>query len=206
MTDRLDPPPLAEPSEPTGGRRRSIAGLRRATPFLAGIIAAFLGIALYAALFPAKPGITQRQIVDTVDNVLASQTPGPPRSELVFNTIHPSLVLIETDTKTDATPAPDASPPTSGLGSGVVVNLTGEILTALHVVDGRDARSRSRSPTARRAGATIASQDAENDIAVLHAGHAARRRSSRPRSATRPPCASAARRTSSATRSACTAR
>ena len=50
------------------------------------------------ALFPAKPGITQRQVADTVDNVLASQTPGPPRSELVFDAIQPSLVLIEIDT------------------------------------------------------------------------------------------------------------
>ena len=166
MTDRLDPPPLAEPSEPTGGRRRSIARLRRATPFLAGILAAFLGIALYAALFPAKPGITQRQVVDTVDNVLASQTPGPPRSELVFNTIQPSLVLIETDTKTDATPAPDASPPTSGLGSGVVVNVAGQILTALHVVDGAT-HIKVTFADGSSTGATIASQDDANDIAVL---------------------------------------
>ena len=186
MTDRLDPPPLAEPSESTGGRRRSVARLRRATPFLAGILAAFLGIALYAALFPAKPGITQRQVVDTVDNVLASQTPGPPRSELVFNTIQPSLVLIETDTKTDATPAPDASPPTSGLGSGVVVNVAGQILTALHVVDGAT-RSRSRSPTGRRPRRRSRASDDANDIAVLAPRHAARPDRPRPPSATRPP-------------------
>ena len=73
MTDRLDPPPRAEPAGSADGRRQRVTRrLRRATPFLGGILAAFLGIALYVALFPAKPGITQRQVVDTVDNVLAS--------------------------------------------------------------------------------------------------------------------------------------
>ncbi len=166
MTDRLDPPPLADPSPSAGRGQRAATRLRRATPFLAGILATFLGVALYTALFPARPGITQRQVVDTVDNVLASQTPGPPRSELVFNTIHPSLVLIETDTKTDATPAPDASPPTSGLGSGVVVNLGGEILTALHVVD--DATHiKVTYADGTSTSATIVSRDEANDIAVL---------------------------------------
>jgi S1-C subfamily serine protease len=166
MTDRLDPPPRGEPSESTGGRRRAMTRFRRATPFLAGILAAILGIALYAALFPPKPGITQRQVVDTVDNVLASQTPGPPRSELVFNTIHQSLVLIETDTKPDATPDPDASPSTSGLGSGVVVNQAGQILTALHVVDDATHIKVTFADGSSTA-ATIASSDQANDIAVL---------------------------------------
>ena len=166
MTDRLDPPPTAEPTPPAGRRRRLTDRFRRATPFLAGILAAFLGIAIYAALFPPKPGITQRQVVDTVDNVLASQTPGPPRSELVFNTIQPSLVLIQIDTKTDATPEPGASPAVEGLGSGVVVNLGGQILTALHVVE--DATHiKVTFADGSTSTATISSQDEENDIAVL---------------------------------------
>ncbi len=166
MTDRLDPPPTAEPTPTAGRRRRAIDRLRRATPFLAGVLAAFLGIALYAALFPPRPGITQRQVVDTVDNVLASQTPGPPRSELVFNTIHPSLVLIETDTKSDASPEPGASAPVESLGSGVVINLGGQILTALHVVE--DATHiKVTFADGSTSTATISSQDEDNDIAVL---------------------------------------
>ena len=36
MTDRLDPPPLADPAADAGGRRRTTERLRRATPFIAG--------------------------------------------------------------------------------------------------------------------------------------------------------------------------
>ena len=166
--DRPAGPAAPRRTRRIGGRaataRDQAAPSRHAVP--GGILAAFLGIALYVALFPAKPGITQRQVVDTVDNVLASQTPGPPRSELVFNTIQPSLVLIQTDNKSDATPAPDASPPTSGLGSGVVVNMAGQILTALHVVDGAT-HIKVTFADGSSTGATIASQDDANDIAVL---------------------------------------
>ena len=169
MTDRLDPPPLAEPAPPADRRRRTTARLRRAAPFVAGILASFLGIALYLALFPAKPGITQRQVHDTVASALASQTPGPPRSELVFAAIQPSLVLIEIDTAPDATPKPGAAtPPTEGLGSGVVINQAGQILTALHVVE--DATHiKVTFADGSTSTATISSRDEASDIAVLEA-------------------------------------
>jgi S1-C subfamily serine protease len=173
MTDRLDPPPLAEPAASSDRRRRTSARMRRAAPFVAGILASFLGIALYAALFPAKPGITQREVTDTVDHVLASQTPGPPRSELVFNTIQPSLVLIQTEGPVDAsakpgsTAKPDASDPATGkLGSGVVVTTAGQILTALHVVD-KATSIKVTFADGTSTGATISSRDTATDIAVL---------------------------------------
>ena len=112
MTDRLDPPPLAEPAPAADRRRRTAARLRRAAPFLAGI----------ARLVPrhrplrrpvpgqarhhAAPGRRHRRQRPRVADAR------PARSELVFNTIQPSLVLIEIDTKPDATPAPSASPAT----------------------------------------------------------------------------------------------
>lgn len=167
MTDRLDPPPLAEPAPTADRRRRTTARLRRGAPFIAGVLASFLGIALYLALFPAKPGITQRQVQDTVDSAIASQTPGPPRSELVFAAIQPSLVLIEIDTAPDQSPEPGAAtPPTEGLGSGVVVNQAGQILTALHVVDGAT-HIKVTFADGSTSTATISSRDEASDIAVL---------------------------------------
>ena len=56
----------------------------------------------------------------------------------------------------------------SDLGSGFIVNSNGDILTALHVVQG-EPTSRSPSPTARHPAATIKSSDPGHDIAVLTA-------------------------------------
>ena len=62
-------------------------------------------------------------------SALASVTPPPAFSELVYQAVRPSLVLIETKG-----PAKAGKPDEGGLGSGVVVTLDGDILTSLHVV------------------------------------------------------------------------
>ena len=91
----------------------------------------------------------------------------PATSAVVYQQILPSLVEIET--RASIVEAATAT----GLGAGVIVNASGAILTALHVVDGATSdpgllrrRHRDRRPT-------IASTDPENDIAVLQAGAAA---------------------------------
>ena len=92
-----------------------------------------------------------------------------------------------------------------GLGSGVIIDDAGDILTSLHVVDEAtddpaDVRRRHRSPAA------IVGQPARERHRGPPGGHAARHR--RPGDARQPgrASASAARRSSSATRSGCTAR
>jgi S1-C subfamily serine protease len=178
MTDRPDPPHLADPGDAPGRRWKLPARARRATPFVAGIAATFLAIALYGALFPPKPALTERDVANTVDRVLASQTPGPATSELVFAAIQPSLVLIRTDgagsgaggTGTGASPAPgkSASPDreTGGIGSGVVVNQSGAVLTALHVVSKAQAIHLTFADGTTTS-ATVASSEPASDIAVL---------------------------------------
>ena len=85
-------------------------------------------MALYGALNPGPPALTTRDVRDSIAGALASATPPPPASEQVYELARPSVVLIETDrTGTD-------SKPRSGLGSGVVVDEAGDILTSLHVV------------------------------------------------------------------------
>ncbi|MGH2523623.1 MAG: hypothetical protein ACRDH2_14055, partial [Anaerolineales bacterium] len=65
---------------------------------------------------------------DTVAQALASATPPPAFSARVYQVIQPSLVLIQTQ-------APGANgDDEDGLGSGVVINDSGDILTSLHVV------------------------------------------------------------------------
>jgi S1-C subfamily serine protease len=167
MTDAMDPPPRPEP-RPTSGSiarattagRRIRAGSRRASPFVAGIVAAFLAIVVYGLLNPPAQPLTTRDVREAVASALASQTPGPPLGELVYDAVRPSIVLIETD-------AVDSNgSDSSGLGTGVVVNDAGAVLTALHVVS--DATKITVTyPDGSKSTAAIASQQPDTDIAVL---------------------------------------
>lgn len=102
--------------------------VQRALSFIGGILAAFIGLVLYNTAFPPATPLTNRDVRDTVAQVLASATPPPVRSALVYEAIRYSLVLIQTQSpgKNDKVD--------EGLGSGVVVNNAGLILTSLHVV------------------------------------------------------------------------
>ena len=100
-------------------------------PYLTGGLVALSGVLLYGALAPQAPPLTQRDVDQTVAEALASVTPPPAFSELVYQAVQPSLVLIETK----GPPAQGKPDGEGGLGSGVVVNLDGDILTSLHVVD-----------------------------------------------------------------------
>ena len=94
--------------------------------------------------------------------MLASQTPAPAVSELVYAAVQPSLVLIQTQGE-KGTGAAGAS-----LGSGVVVDDSGDILTSLHVV--ADAVEINVTfADGSTSGATIVTTQPENDIAVLRA-------------------------------------
>ena len=69
--------------------------LQGAAPFTGGIVAAFIALLLYNTLFPAPAPITAREVQDTVAQTMASATPPPSASSLVYQVIQPSLVLIQ---------------------------------------------------------------------------------------------------------------
>jgi S1-C subfamily serine protease len=150
----------AGPKRPRAAGRRVVAAGRRATPFVAGIAATFLAIAAFGIVNPARPPITIRDVNVAVASALASQTPAPPRSELVYAAVQPSLVIIETDL------AKPGAADGHGLGSGVVINDAGVILTALHVVEGAK-EIRITFADGSKSTATIAVSEPESDIAVL---------------------------------------
>ncbi len=144
--------------------RRFRAGVRRAVPFISGVLAALVALLLYNALVPAPQPLTTREVNDTVAQAMASATPPPAYSERVYQVIQPSLVLIQTED-----PGADGTVE-HGLGSGVIVNDNGDILTALHVVTNSTAitvtfADGTESP------AQIAAQHPENDTAMLSASH-----------------------------------
>jgi len=156
--------PSASPEEPRPPRRRRRlrARIRKATPFAGGIVAAFIAVALYGALNPGPPALTTRDVRDSIAGALASATPRPPASEQVYELARPSVVLIETDrTGTD-------SKPRSGLGSGVVVDEAGDILTSLHVVVDAQRIELTFADGTKSPGEVVVRQP-QNDTAVVRA-------------------------------------
>jgi S1-C subfamily serine protease len=131
-------------------------------PFAAGALVMLVAVLLYVVLGPGSPPITQGDIDRTVASALASVTPPPAFSQLAFDAVEPSVVLIQTKE-----PDKDGKPQ-AGLGSGVVVNTDGTILTALHVV--ADATSIELTfADGTTSGAEVVTREPANDIAVIRA-------------------------------------
>jgi len=157
-------------NEPSASRselwRRRLQRLRqqarRAAPFVSGVLAAFVALLLYNVLVPGPHQLTTREVNDSVAKALASATPPPAFSERVYEAIRPSFVLIEVQ-------SPDANgKPENGLGSGVVIDDAGDILTSLHVItDATDIQLTFADGT--QSGAQVMVKQPENDIAVLRA-------------------------------------
>jgi S1-C subfamily serine protease len=130
--------------------------------FIAGVLAALLAILLYNTLGPQTHALTLREVDQSVAQALASATPPPPFSARVYQVIRPSLVLIQTSASGTDSHAEDR------LGSGVVVDDSGDILTSLHVVaQGGDILVTFADGT--QSSAEIAVKQPSNDIAVLRA-------------------------------------
>jgi S1-C subfamily serine protease len=129
-------------------------------PFAAGVLAAFTALLLYNFLFPAPLPLTTREVNDTIVQAFASATPPPAFSAQVYQVIQPSLVLIQTE-------VPGAKDKEGhGIGSGVVIDDRGNILTSLHVVaDASDIQLTFADGT--EASAQVIVEQPENDIAVL---------------------------------------
>ncbi len=159
MTDPNGLPP--EPRTDGSTRRARLrTRTRRAAPFVAGVVATFLAFAAYGAVAPPPPPLSPTDVNDAIASALASQTPGPALSEVAWTRVRAALVLIEADG-----PAPSASGGGS-LGSGVVIDDRGDIMTALHVVDGASAiRVTFADGSTSPAVATVTRP--ELDIAVL---------------------------------------
>ncbi len=130
--------------------------------FVAGIVAALLALVLYRVLVPAPQPLTTQQVNDAVAHAMASATPPPAFSTRVYQAIRPSLVLVQTvgqelNGKVD-----------HGLGSGVVIDDRGDILTSLHVVtQTNDIEVTFADGTQSSAQVTV--KQPEHDIAVLRA-------------------------------------
>jgi S1-C subfamily serine protease len=134
--------------------------VRRALPFAAGVLAMLLALMAYNRLYPPPLPLTQGQVSDTVAAAMASATAPPSNASRVFQAILPSFVLIQTD-QADADGAE-----LQGLGSGVVIDASGNILTSLHVV--ADASQITVTfADGFSTDAILSNADPEKDIAVI---------------------------------------
>ncbi len=135
-------------------------GTRKLAPFAGGVLAALAAVILYNILFPAPHPLTNNEVSTTVAQALASATPPPAYSEQVFQVIQPSLVLIQTKS-IDTSGNADGS-----LGSGVVIDAGGDVLTALHVVADSSSIQLTFADGTESIG-TITTKQPQNDIAVV---------------------------------------
>lgn len=139
--------------------------VRGALPFVSGVFAALAAIVLYTALVPEPEPLTMEQVNDTVAQAMASATPAPAYSSLVFQTILPSLVFVEVQAPGEQGDD-GVYQSADGLGSGVVINTDGEVLTSLHVVTNAT-QIQLTFADGTEAQAEIVAMQPESDIAVL---------------------------------------
>lgn len=159
--------------------QRARARLRAGAGFAAGIAAALVAVLIYNAVAHGPAPITTGDVASQIAGALASVTPPPAYSQQAYAAIQPSLVEVRTQdgpggsavpgASTAPVPStvPSASPEAGGsLGSGVVIDTQGDILTALHVVaDANAIQVTFADGTVSQA--LITTKDPEHDIAVL---------------------------------------
>jgi S1-C subfamily serine protease len=144
---------LARESRP--GKRARLAAVAVAAAAVAG------GFVL--ATRDSSPRLDQAEAEtiasDVVDQAIEDLERSPANSAVVYQKILPSLVLIQT--KRRSTKRDEAR-----LGTGVIVNRRGAILTANHVVE-RAARIRVTFADGTSSTAIVVESEPENDTAVL---------------------------------------
>jgi S1-C subfamily serine protease len=160
--DRVEPagPATEPPARPPSPRRRAWVWL-----VALGALAAVAVVVMVDRRSSGSDGLSAGAVDSTVraavDKRLEEARAAPPDSALVYEAILPSLVLIKADR--DGGGSNDG-----GVGTGVVVNAQGAIITARHVV----ANARSIAITfadGTKAAGEVVTEEPETDIAVLAA-------------------------------------
>ena len=122
------------------------------------IAALLLAAALWWTARPDSPQLSSGDAEANGAEAADAETPAVDVAARVYQTILPSLVIVQTDN-----PRQEKA---FGIGSGVVINGDAEVLTSLHVVDGSTMielifADGTRSPAA------VSNADPARDIAVL---------------------------------------
>ncbi len=135
---------------------------RYRTPLIiaANVLVTLVALIVFNALRPLPPVLTQRDVDRAVGRSLENAPPQPSWQSVAFEAIRPSVVIVEADFPGRG------SAGRSSIGTGVVVQDTGVILTCLHVVGDSDQvkvlfADGSDSP------ALVTVREPDKDLAVL---------------------------------------
>lgn len=145
-----------------GRYRTALTHLRRGLPFVYGVFAALVTLFLYHLLIVQPQQLTLDDVEGSIVEVMASATAPPSYSSQVYQVIRPSLVLVQVergngDERSDF-----------GLGSGVIVDRFGSILTSLHVIEGANQVTVTFADGTQSQAAVVMRRP-EYDLAVLQA-------------------------------------
>ena len=151
--------PASAPEKPKGPWNG--ANLRR-TVLIGAVVAWALAI---TAVVLVRGGGNEAK--PPVRSVSPSASAGPLSVAEVYQTLLPSVVLIQTTGGGSSAIGREAKPTiTTATGTGVIVNADGTILTALHVVNGADSVKVTYTDGTQSA-AEVAGADPKQDIATL---------------------------------------
>ena len=148
---------VGEPAGPPERLRQRWRGLLIAGVVLVVALAAGLWWVTSSGPAPLTGADVDAAVQRGIEQAQEAERDVPPEATLAYQTITPSLVTV-------ATQRPDGAP--GGLGSGVIVNADGAVLTALHVVDGAT-QVRVEFADGTQAAAQVAVRQPEHDVAVL---------------------------------------
>jgi S1-C subfamily serine protease len=139
---------------------RRLERLRTPLTALAGALLGVALILLYYQLDPPEGRYTDADIRRLADEQIAEITPTPPLAPEIYAALRPSVVLISKDVISQEGRSGQ------GIGSGVVIDLNGSILTAYHVVAGvSNVAVRFHDGTTLPG--TVVQQQPERDLAVV---------------------------------------
>jgi len=125
-------------------------------PFVSGVFATLLALILFNFIFPTNQ-MTEREVRDVVDSVMASATPRTPYAVQVYENVKYSVVVIKVKGEDS-----------NGLGTGIIIDVYGDILTSNHVIsDSTDISVTFLDGS--ESDAFILSATPEQDIAILRA-------------------------------------
>jgi S1-C subfamily serine protease len=125
---------------------------------LGGALVAIVLVLAYLQLDPPDGRYSDDDIKRLADERIEAITPTPPVEPEIYALVRPAVVLI-----TRPNTNPDGS---RSLGSGVVIDANGSILTAYHVIEGTDSVN-VRFADGSTARATVSQKFPEKDLALI---------------------------------------